>query len=124
MATETKHLTKSSPVRLSEAEADYLMQHKLARLATCSLQGEPHVVPISYSFDGSYLYFTSFNLKHTLKLKQIQQNNRVAMVVDDWDSESPWSPTGIEIRGVADIMDCQGATCVRITPEKAWSWGL
>jgi pyridoxamine 5'-phosphate oxidase family protein len=53
---------------------------------------------------------------------------KVAIVVDDLASVAPWRPRGIRVYGTAEIVDHQGyagrGKYLRITPEKAWSWGL
>ncbi len=125
MATQTKNTKQElGPVPFSDMEAEFLMEHSLARLATVSAEGEPHVVPIVYEFDGTFLYFSGWNLTNSLKFKNIQQNNRVAIVVDDWFESAPWAAAGIEIRGIAESIDCHGSTCIRIKPVKSARWGI
>ncbi len=126
MATQTKQRTSRQlqPTKFTEKQASYLMERSLARLATSS-KGQPHVVPIIYEFDGSYLYFSGWNLSQTLMYRQIEDNNRVALVVDDEPGlPSQWDARGVEVRGIAEIMHCHDSAYVRITPVKSVSWGL
>lgn len=127
MATQTRQKTppKITPARFSEKEATFLMENNLARIGTVSANGQPHVVPIIYEFDGSYLYFSGWNLTRSLMYKHIANNSKVAMVVDENPgSPTPWDAQGVEIRGVAEIMHCHNSAYVRITPLKSVSWGL
>ncbi len=127
MATQTRQKTpqKITPAKFSEKEATFLMENNLARLSTASASGQPHVVPVVYEFDGSYLYFSGWNLSRSLMYTQIAQNNKVAMVVDEYPgSPTPWDARGVEIRGVAEIMQCHDSAYVRITPVKNVSWGF
>lgn len=114
---------KSSTVRFTEREAEYLMEKQLGRIATVSSEG-PHVVPIVYEFDGRYIYFSGWNLKKSQKFRNIRRNNRVALVVDDLAPVGRWAPRGIEIRGLAEAIEKDGYLYVRITPLRKVSWGL
>ena len=116
---------KQAGVKFSEKESDYLAEQRLGRIATASPGLEPHVVPVGFEFDGSYIYFGGWNLGRTLKFRNIMRNNKVAFVVDDLVSTRPWRVRGIEIRGVAEKVECEeGRLCVRITPTRKVSWGL
>ncbi len=100
------------------------MERSLARLATAS-KGQPHVIPIIYEFDGSYLYFSGWNLPQTLMYRQIENNEKVALVVDEEPGfPTQWDARGVEVRGIAEIMHCHNSAYVRITPMKNVSWGL
>jgi len=74
---------ETDAVRFSEKESTFLKEQRLGRIATVSSNMQPHVVPVAFEFDGSYLYFGGWNLKNSLKFKNILQNNKVAFVVDD-----------------------------------------
>jgi len=111
-------------LKFSEEEAEYLASQKLARIATVSRDGSPHVVPVTYEFDGESLYFSGWNLKESLKFRNIQQNGRVAVVIDDLAGGTRWSPRGIELRGSAEIMEDQGGVYVKVKPVRKSAWGL
>src|ERR1700693_2924993 len=65
----------------------------VARLATVSSDGRPHIVPISFAIDGQALYFAvDAKPKRTTDLKRLRNiaaNPNVAILVDhyedDWD---------------------------------------
>jgi hypothetical protein len=72
---------------------------------------------------------TRDNLK---KYRDILKNPKVAFVVDDLASVNPWRPRGVEVRGVAEVLDRGGSEMgrgfdpemFRITPRRVVSWGL
>jgi pyridoxamine 5'-phosphate oxidase family protein len=112
-------------VAFSEAEASYLGDHFLGRVATASKDGQPHVVPVAYEFEGAFMTFGGWNLEKSLKFKNLVENDKVAIVVDDVVSEKPWRARGVEVRGRAEIDKSQdGVTTVRIIPLNIRSWGL
>jgi pyridoxamine 5'-phosphate oxidase family protein len=109
----------------SEAEAEFLAENFLGRVATVSLRGQPHVVPGGYRFDGSGIVFGGRNLAKSLKFRNLAANNKVAFVVDEVVSTNPWKVRGVEVRGHAEVFQSeQGVTFVRIVPDKVRSWGL
>ncbi len=112
------------PCALTERESLYLCRGGLGRVATVSPDGQPHVVPVVFEFDGRYVYFSGRALARSLKLRHLLSNPRVAFVVDDLVSVSPWYPRGIEIRGFAEVFSERGVPYVRITPVTKVSWGL
>ena len=58
----------------------FLEDKTVCCLATVYSDGRPHVVPVSYIFQAGIFYVTTDY--GTRKLKNIQMNNRVALVVD------------------------------------------
>jgi pyridoxamine 5'-phosphate oxidase family protein len=111
-------------VRFTEDEVDFLIQGRLARVATVSGVGQPHVVPVVYEFDGRAFYFTGWNLEKSLKFRNLLENNKVALVVDELVTVCPWRPRGLEVRGVAEPGREGGRAYVKITPQVKRSWGF
>jgi pyridoxamine 5'-phosphate oxidase family protein len=109
-------------VRFNEKESTFLKEQRLGRIATVSINMQPHVVPVAFEFDGSYLYFGGWNLENSLKFRNILQNNKVAFVVDDLVSVNPWIARGVEIKGIAEVL--RGKDYVKIVPFKKSSWGF
>jgi PPOX class probable F420-dependent enzyme len=82
-------------VRLQEEEARArLAAARVARLATAGLDGQPHLVPVTFAVDGDLIYTavdhkpkTTVNLR---RLRNILRNPRVALLTDhyaeDWDA--------------------------------------
>jgi PPOX class probable F420-dependent enzyme len=67
---------------LKPRELKFLKDHELCRLATASKDGRPHVVPVIYALDGEDLV-VAIDYK-TKKLKNLKENNKVALVVDEY----------------------------------------
>jgi len=119
-----RNLTKELP-SFTEAEAGYLADNFIGRLATASASGQPHVVPVSYSFDGGTVVFGGWNLEGSLKFRNLMVNPKVAFVVDEVVSAKPWRVKGVEIRGRAEpIRSGESVTGIRIIPVNIRSWGL
>ena len=67
---------------LSSKALSFLKHHELCRLATASKDAKPHVVPVIYALDGENIIVAiDYGTK---KLENLRQNNRVALVVDDY----------------------------------------
>jgi PPOX class probable F420-dependent enzyme len=67
---------------LSPKALSFLKSHELCRLATASKDAKPHVVPVIYALDGDDIVIAiDYGTK---KLGNLRQNNRVALVVDDY----------------------------------------
>lgn len=108
----------------SDAEATYLAENFIGRLATASRDGQPHVVPVSYRFDGEAIAFGGWSLTSSLKYRHLMSNDKVAFVVDDIVSTNPWRARGVEVRGRAEPVTTDGVSMVRIIPLNIRSWGL
>jgi len=95
---------------------------------------QPDVVPVGFDFDGEYFYISGMNILNSRKYKNVVNNKRVAIVIDDLKSIDPWDPRGIKIYGIAEVIDRQGGymdrtghtshTYIRIKPKRKWSWGI
>jgi pyridoxamine 5'-phosphate oxidase family protein len=122
----SKKEAKQKPqVTFNEKEKKFLKESRLARLATVSPSGQPHVVPIGFEFDGDLGLFSfgGYHLTKSLKFRNIQKNNKVGLVIDDLVSVNPWTPRFIIIRGTAEIITEEGKgsiderTYVKVTPS-------
>jgi len=91
-------------------ERDFISAHRVARLATVDVKGQPHVIPIVYAFDGNLLY-TPLDAKpkrvgvHQLqRVRNIQANPQVAVIIDDY-SEDWTNLAWVQIRGTATLVE-------------------
>ena len=121
---KTEGLAKRSVVAFSEDEVAFITQSRLARVATASRDGQPHVVPVVYEFDGTAFYFTGWNLEKSLKFRNLVENEKVALVVDELVTVCPWRPRGLEVRGVAELGSEGGRSYVKVVPSVKRSWGF
>lgn len=113
----------------SDVEIDYLRSQRLARIATVSADGQPDVVPVGFEFDGADIYVGGIDPARTRKFRNVAAGNtKVALVIDDLVSASPWTPRYLRIYGTAGLVERSGqfgpAAYLRITPVISWSFNL
>ena len=116
------------------AEIAYLKSQMLGRLATVGPDGQPHVVPVGFRYNPEQdtIDIGGHNFAQRKKYRDVQQEPRVAFVVDDIASVDPWKARGVEMRGEADILE-KGGTSIgpgfdpemfRIRVKHVVSWGI
>ncbi len=66
-------------------EINYLQGQRLARIATVGPDGQPHVVPVGFRYnpDTDTIDIGGHNFAQRKKWRDVQQNPRVAVVIDD-----------------------------------------
>ena len=116
------------------AEINYLQSQRLGRIATVGPNGQPHVVPVAFRYnpENDTVDIGGHDFAKRKKYRDVQRNPRVAIVIDDVASVTPWRVRGIEIRGEAEILETGGqsvnqffdAEIFRIHPARVISWGL
>ena len=116
------------------AEIDYLRSQRLARIATAGPNAQPHVVPVAFRYnpDEDTLDVGGHGFISGKKYRDVQANPRIAIVIDDLASVSPWRPRFIEIRGTAEILPTGGEAIgpgfdpeiFRIHPRRIVSGGI
>jgi pyridoxamine 5'-phosphate oxidase family protein len=116
----------------SEAERAYLKSQRLGRLATVDPHGQPQANPVGFfpQDDGTIL-IGGHAMGTTKKWRNLRQNPKVALVVDDIVSLRPWKVRGIDIRGDAELLTGPhglgphfSEEVIRIRPRRIHSWGL
>lgn len=108
----------------TEAEVAYLKSQPLMRFATASPAGKPDVAPVIFELDGDDIITAGFDISHTARYRNIQQNPQATLVIDDLASIDPWSPRGVKIIGTASIEKVDGAPRFRIEPKVIISWAI
>jgi PPOX class F420-dependent enzyme/OxyR family protein len=114
--------------RFTERELDYLLsERRLGRLATIQPDGQPHVVPVGWSYDPATetIVVSGRNFGATRKFRNAKLNPKVSLVVDD--VLPPWRPRCVLIQGEADAVDAAasptGQAFLRIRPTNIISFG-
>jgi pyridoxamine 5'-phosphate oxidase family protein len=115
-------------------EIAYLQSQRLGRLATVGPDGQPHVVPVGFRYNAELdtIDIGGHDFAKRKKYRDVQRNPRVAFVVDDLASVSPWRPRMIEIRGAAEVLGSGGEQVIpgfdtemfRIRPRRIVSIGI
>src|SRR5437870_3816030 len=132
--------------------AELLRESRVARLGTADRAGRPLVVPVCYAFDGRACFSAidakpkRVAGRDLRRVRNIEQNPHVSLVVDRYDED--WSRlawvivegraalvTEGSVRALAvDLLrakyaqyrtmglDREGATVIRIAPERALAW--
>jgi coenzyme F420-0:L-glutamate ligase / coenzyme F420-1:gamma-L-glutamate ligase len=78
---------------MDEDAINFITNHRVAHLATVDLEGQPLVVPICYVFDSRNIYSAidqkpkSVPAKRLTRLRNIQSNSKVSLVVDDYSDD-------------------------------------
>ena len=115
---------KTKTISFKENELRYLMDRKLARMALVSSDNEPHIVPVTYEFDGSYFYLSGWNIRYGPRFREMRPNGMVCLLVDDLASASLWVPRGVEVTGDPETFEKGDYVYMRIKPVNKTSWGL
>jgi pyridoxamine 5'-phosphate oxidase family protein len=129
-------------VKFTAKEEAFLKANEVCRLATVSKEGKPQVTPVIYALDGaSFIIAVDYGTK---KLKNVRENPSVALVVDRLrptravtvEGTCAVHERGAEYRRLLGLLmakfesyrkDPWGegeSPILRITPDKAVSWGL
>ena len=83
---------------LTAKQLAFLKAHELCRLATASKGARPHVVPVIYAVDGENLVVAvDYGTK---KLKNLRENRKVALVVDDYRPNH-----AVMVEGDCDVLE-------------------
>jgi coenzyme F420-0:L-glutamate ligase / coenzyme F420-1:gamma-L-glutamate ligase len=135
------------PARLSRKAARLVELERVARVATVSASGTPHVVPVCHVLTGGKLYFGSG--RRGAKVRNLRANPRVTVTVDlysdAWDALK-----GVMVQGTATIVEKgprfrrlrarlyrkypqypadaalgeSDSVIVEVTPTHVFAWGL
>jgi len=118
----------------TDAEIAHASGQRLGRLATVGPTGQPHVVPVGFRYNPEHdtIDIGGHDFAKRKKFTDVRANPKVAFVVDDLASVSPWRPRGIEIRGKAEILPSGGERfgpgydleIFRVRPRRIVSWGI
>src|SRR6266516_3985480 len=137
---------------LTETEATFVHKQRVARLATADADGNPHVIPVCYAFDGTRFY-TPLDEKpkrvaesKLRRVRNIEARHEVALIIDQYDDD--WSRLGyVLVHGHADLLPPENSlhtqalvllreryvqyrtmklekhVVIVITPDSVTSWG-
>jgi len=108
----------------TEAEITYLRSQPLMRFATASPSGRPDVAPVVFGLDGDDIVSAGFDIGSTVRYRNIRENPRATLVIDDLASVDPWRPRGVKIIGGASIERHGDGERFRISPDVIISWAI
>ena len=97
------------PFDIDQSLRQFIDEHRVARLATAGLDGQPSVIPICYVLGDECIYTPIDEKPKTVaadalkRVRNIEANSRVALVIDDYSED--WSNlTYVLITGTANMM--------------------
>lgn len=97
------------PFNIDQDTLEFIRGHRVARLATSSVDAQPVVVPVCYVFDAERIYTPidekpkSVDAGSLKRVRNINANPSVALVVDDY-SEDWGTLIYVLISGTAEII--------------------
>lgn len=83
------------PLVIEQKIAQFIRDHRVARLATADGDGRPAVIPICYVFDGEHFYSPidekpkQVAPRQLKRVRNIETNPHIALVIDDYADD--WS---------------------------------
>ncbi|HYA84836.1 MAG TPA: pyridoxamine 5'-phosphate oxidase family protein [Candidatus Bathyarchaeia archaeon] len=87
-------------VRFTKKEVSFLLQNEICRVAT-SYNNIPHVVPVNYIYENSFLYFaTDYS---TRKYRNLQKNKKIALTIDVYNSSL--NNIAVIIQGLSELIE-------------------
>ena len=96
-------------LEIDDSTRRFIVEHRVARLATADGDGSPAVVPICYAFDGASIYSPidekpkAVEARKLKRVRNIEINPRVSLIIDDYSED--WSELRwVLIGGLAEIM--------------------
>ncbi|AZG47780.1 PPOX class F420-dependent oxidoreductase [Gordonia insulae] len=111
----------------------YLESQRLGRLATVDRDGAPQNSPVGFwiNHDLGTIEIGGWNLTKSRKFRNLAHNDRVAFVVDDIASVTPWRVRMVEIRGRGEqVIDVpvprsgMDAALIRVHPARVIAYGI
>jgi PPOX class probable F420-dependent enzyme len=96
--------------QIAESVQRFILSHDVARLATAGKDGQPHVIPFCYAFDGQHFYFVVDQKpkrqtgKPLKRIRNILENPQVALVIDDYTDD--WTQLAyVLVSGTATLVE-------------------
>ncbi|HEX5293382.1 MAG TPA: PPOX class F420-dependent oxidoreductase [Streptosporangiaceae bacterium] len=113
-------------------ELAYLESQRLGRLATAQPDGTLQVSPVGFRYNpgAETIDISGYHMSASRKFRNVAGNGRVAFVVDDIASVTPWRVRCLEIRGRGEAIEVPGGTSdadgsiIRIHPQRIISFGI
>jgi pyridoxamine 5'-phosphate oxidase family protein len=117
----------------TEAELQYLTEQRVARLATAGPDGTLQNNPVGFGVNTRLgtIDIGGYNLARSRKFRNVADNGRAALVVDDVVSTDPWRVRFLDLRGRAEALTAPQDSAaqadgpiIRFWPSRIISAGL
>ncbi|HEX9132933.1 MAG TPA: TIGR03668 family PPOX class F420-dependent oxidoreductase [Ktedonobacteraceae bacterium] len=142
----------SNRTTLTEEEVAFAHRQRVARMATANADGQPHIVPVCYAFDGLRFYIPldekpkKVEESKLRRVRNIEARHEASLLIDQYDDD--WSRLGyVLVHGRAGLlqpgdplhalallllreryvqyraMELERHMVIAITPDSVTSWG-
>lgn len=92
---------RRAQLAMTPAEVDeFLATERTCRVATVDAEGQPHVSPLWFVWDGAVIWLCT--LVRSRRFADVRRNPRVSLVVDAGDEYEELR--GVELRGTAEVV--------------------
>ncbi|MHA7653311.1 PPOX class F420-dependent oxidoreductase [Mycobacterium sp. ML4] len=110
----------------TDTELEYMSTQRLGRLGTVTPKGSPQVRPVRFTYNAELdtIDIGGKAMAGSRKLRNVEDNHKVSLVLDDLASIDPWHPRGLEIRGEGEALSTDNGAMIRIHPRRVLAWGL
>jgi pyridoxamine 5'-phosphate oxidase family protein len=117
----------------TDAERAYLESQPLGRLATVQPDGTLQASPVGFEYNAQLevIDVRGYGMAGSRKFRNVEDNGRVAFVVDDVPSLEPFRARCLEVRGTAEAVrgpadEAAGrdGAVIRIRPRRIISFGI
>ena len=81
--------------KLNDEQMDYLLRSQVIGRLGCAAEGQVYVVPVTYAYDGEYVYG---HTKEGLKTRMMRQNPQVCLEVDAIGNMANWQTVVVQGR--------------------------
>jgi pyridoxamine 5'-phosphate oxidase family protein len=118
----------------TDKELEKLRVGRLARIATVGADGQPHLVPLTYTLNEAEdaVDVGGFGFGSSKKWRDAVRNQKITFLLDESAGGSAY---GIELRCVAEVHETGGETInprfpgfdpqfLRLRPHRIVSWGV
>jgi len=103
---------------LNKSQTEHVLRHQVVGRIGCYAEGKMYIVPVTYVYDGTYIYAHS---KEGLKVQMMRKNPQVCFQVDVIDNLSNWRSVLVwgeyeELEGVAKQKEAMEILNDRLMP--------
>ena len=115
---------------LTESEARFLADARVARLATADAAGRPHAIPVCFAYDGESIYIVldqkpkTVELSRLRRVRNILSNPQASLIADHYDED--WQALRyVLVSCRAELLEGderEAAGAVALLREKYWQY--
>ena len=73
--------------------------------------------PVVFQCDGDFIYTSGFDIAKTVRYRNIKENPRATVVIDDLATVNPWAPRGLKVIGACALEQSDDGERFKISPE-------